>query len=64
MLYKEIPILRRILAGIFVYLLPLRASFYLFTTCGCTAVMVISTYNAKKESNQDIVNLKQTPNQS
>ena len=56
--------LRSILEGIFVYLQPLRASFYLFTTCGCTVVMVILTYNVKEESNQNIVNSKQTANQS
>ena len=41
--------LRSILEGIFVYLQPLRASFYLFTTCGCTVVMVILTYNVRKK---------------
>ena len=56
--------LRSILEGIFVYLQPLRASFYLFTTCGCTVVMVILTYDVKEESNQNIVNSKQTANQS
>ena len=63
-LQRNSHILRSILAGIFVYLQPLRASFYLFTTCGCTVIMVILTYNVKKKSNQDIVNSKQTANQS
>lgn len=33
-----------------------------FTTSGWTVVIVILTYNVKKESNQDIVNSKQTTN--
>lgn len=33
-----------------------------FTTSGWTVVIVILTYSVKKESNQDIVNSKQTTN--
>ena len=63
-LHRNSHFLRSILEGVFVYLQPLRASFYLFTTCGCTVVMVILTYNVKEESNRNVVNSKQSANQS